>query len=229
MKRRSQHKTTTAANRAAGFTLLELLVVLAVVGMLATLGYLGFEMMMVRTRLHGDAVGIANALQRARALAVRHGAIVVAQPSAAAPDELEFFFDDNDNQTWDAGEEEAQPPCTLTLTKNPQASVHFWSATTDDPDPTAAMDGLTARAGLPAVVVIELDGSVRDTGGIRIGMGPFPRSVPEASDFERNFMEVRIVTAATGRTELRKFIPGEDPPYQPRMRTADGTNWKFYH
>lgn len=216
--------------RSTGYTLLELMVVMTVAVLVATMGYMGFEQMMVRTRLQGDAVGISNALQRARALAVRHSSIVVAQPTTTPSDELEFFFDDNDNQIWDAGEEEAQPALTLTAARRPEGSVYFWSVDTDTPDSAAAMDGLTVRAGLPSVVVIEMDGSVRDTGGIRLGMGPIPRNEAPATDFEHNFMEVRIVTAATGRTELRKFIPGDDPPYQPKMKLPDGSpNWKFYH
>lgn len=216
-----------------GFTLLELLVILAIVMVVATLGYVGFEQMMVRTRLQGDAVGISNALQRARALAVRRSAIVVAEVNFGPTDELVFYYDDDDDQTWDlADEEEAQPPLKLTSTGRPETSVYFWAADSDAPDPVAAMDGLTTRAGTSAVVVIEADGSVRDTGGIRIGMGPWPRvGIAKEDDFQRNFMEVRIVIGATGRTELRKFIPdyGSDPEYQPRLTSADGSpNWKFY-
>lgn len=233
MRRRdSTHRSHR--REARGFTLLELLVVMAAIMLVATLGYVGFQQMMVRTRLQGDAVAISNALQRARSQAVRYSTAVVAVATDDPTDMFEFYFDLNGDLIRDPGEDDALPPVRLTYTGRPETTVYFWSADSDNPELVPAMDGLTGRGGgESSVVVIEADGSVRDVGGIRIGMGPLNRTVAAKDDYERNFMEVRIVTTATGRTELRKFIPGDigsDPPYQPRMTSADGSpNWKFYH
>lgn len=213
---------------AAGFTFLELLVVMAVILVVAALTLSNFGMTMKRVKLHGDATAIANTIQRARSIAVRRSKTLVMEIDPTSL-ELVFFFDEDEpeNLTYEPAIDEVAMPA-LSLSKGRQAgtSVRFWSRVDDtSPDAENAMNDFTSRAGKWPALVIERDGSIRDLGGVRIGLGPDPSS----DLFDGNFMEVRVVTAATGRTELRKLIPGQTPPYEIKKETADGSpNWKFY-
>lgn len=218
----------SARRSAAGFTLLELLVIMAIIVVVSTLAFRGFHEALVRSKLLGDTAAIANSLQRARAAALRHGRMVVAEVDATNQ-ELVFFY--NVDQTGDnlvrnlPDDEDVFPPISLSQGRQPGSTVYFWSHPDATPDPDNAMDGFTDR-GDKKVVVIERDGSIRDLGGIRIAMGPLNWSSVE----QVNFMEVRVVTAGTGKTQLRKFIPEAavgDPLYQPKISTSSGTNWRF--
>jgi prepilin-type N-terminal cleavage/methylation domain-containing protein len=213
---------------AAGFTFIEVLVVMAVILVLGALAVANFGVTLKRAKLQGDATAIANSIQRARSVAVRRSRTVVVEIDSAALD-LTFFFDQSEpeNLTFEAGTDElAMPSLQLSPGNQPASSVRFWSRDDDSsPDPANAMHDFTSRPGDDwPVLVIEPDGSIRDLGGIRIGMGPDP----SADLYDGNFMEVAVVTAATGRTELRKLIPNKTPPYEPRKQTPDGPNWKFY-
>lgn len=207
---------------AAGFTLLELLVIMAILLIVSALAYRGFREVLVRSKLLGDTAAIANSLQRARAAALRHGKQVIAEVDGVNQ-ELDFFYNEDESTlARDAGDEDVFPPISLSEGSRPGSTVYFWSYPDTTPDPANAMDGFTDRAG-QKVLVIERDGSIRDLGGIRIAMGKLGWSSPE----QVNFMEVRVVTTGTGKTQLRKLIPGEAVPYQPKMSTPDGTNWRF--
>ncbi len=216
-----------ARRTAAGFTLLELLVVLAVILIVSVLAFRGFREVFIRGKLVGDTVAIANSLQRARAAALRHGTMVVGEIDGTAQ-ELVFFF--NEDQTGDnlvqndPDDENVFPPLTLSQGRQTGSTVYFWSHPDTTPDAAKAMDGFTQRTSDgKRVLVIERDGSIRDLGGIRIAMGQ--HNWTDAAQV--NFMEVRVVTTGTGKTQLRKFIPGEAVPYQPKFSTSDGTNWEF--
>lgn len=208
---------------------------MAVILVLAALAVANFETTLKRAKLQGDAVAISNTIQRARALAIRHSKTLVAEIDPTSL-ELSFFFDEETDSTkpeylvYNAGIDEiAMPSLALSKGNNPATSVRFWSRIDDaSPDPKNAMDKFTSRTGEWPALVIDPDGSIRDLGGIRFGMGPDPS---DPNMYDGNFMEVRVVTAATGRTEIRKLIPGKTPPseaYEPRTQTADGPNWKFY-
>lgn len=227
---------------ATGFSLVELLVALAVVMVVAGVVVSNFKGQMTRMRLEGDAVAISNTVQRARAQALRYSTAVVGEINPTRTNELRFFFDVDDDLQLTAEDQKPCdadppelicppiPPLELSAGKQPEAGVFFWPADKTSPDPANAFDDLTSRttAGLWPALVIEPNGSVRDLGGIRVGMGRFPTSNP----YDANWMEVRVVTLASGRTEVRKFIPGAIKPasgYQVKMKVVgEGTNWKFY-
>lgn len=217
---------------AAGFTFFELLVMMAIILVIAAVAMANFGVTLKRAKLQGDATVISNAIQRARAVAIRRSKTMVVEIEPTSL-ELFFFFDEEDDPTepgylvYDVGVDEiAMPSIFLTEGRTPASSVRFWSPIDDaSPDAENAMADFTSRSGLWPALVIDSDGSIRDLGGIRIGMGSDPTSAPYT---DGNFMEVRVVTAATGRTEIRKLVPFKDPPYEPRQQTPNGPNWKFY-
>jgi type IV fimbrial biogenesis protein FimT len=68
-----------------GFTLVELLIVVALIGVLAALGAPAFTKMMERGRLRGAAEGVFSDLQLARTEAIKRNAEVWVTFSSAAP------------------------------------------------------------------------------------------------------------------------------------------------
>lgn len=124
------------------------------------------------------------------------------------------------------------------------SNVYFWAATDADPTvKTDTVEGLTTKPdGVTDDTMLEADGygdwevgavfldngSVVEEGSIRFGMGPFG-----GSDTQVNFLELRIAPKASGRIELRKYIPMPVGAYEPKGADDDPQNgyryeWEWY-
>jgi type IV fimbrial biogenesis protein FimU len=90
-----------------GFTLVELLVTLVVVGILASLAAPAFDGVFERARADTDTGDLVRALNLARLEAINRGASVYVQPvDNGWNDELVVFVDTNGDGSWAADEDD---------------------------------------------------------------------------------------------------------------------------
>ncbi|MFV8784170.1 GspH/FimT family pseudopilin [Microbulbifer sp. SA54] len=93
-------------SRSAGFTLVELMVVMAILAIVISIGVPSFNTLIKNNRLSAASNDIAGALQFARAEAVRRGRTVQVQALANdIANGLQVWFDENSDGNYDAGEE----------------------------------------------------------------------------------------------------------------------------
>jgi prepilin-type N-terminal cleavage/methylation domain-containing protein len=183
--------------RNAGFSLIEAMVVIALIGILATLGLPAFLGMINRSQLLGTTRELAALMRSARIEAVRRGVPTVVIPTA---DGFTAFVNDArdvqgrfSNLTRDADELVEIGRLSLPRRVHVAApaldnSVNTFSGTA--PTPPFAPN-------LPIVGAVFMpDGSALAEGAFRVADGT-----------ERNFFEVRLAPRLTGHVLVRKFDP----------------------
>ena len=230
----------------SGFSLVEAALVLAVLGIMLALVVPAIGVMSVRGRLSGAVDRAVQVLYRARAEAIQRGVPSVVRTDF---DEEELFaFADVDDAAGNPGSDlrfdpdPAKPDrntdyvigrLVLRCETHPETCVRFWGVEDAAPEGGGAVRGLTPdprsteSSLLPALVVFEPDGSVRDAGAIRLAMARLDR----ADDSQGNFFEILIAPRATARIEVRKFVPHPSvgsAGYQPRDTTPGRPNWKWF-
>ena len=187
---------------ARGFTLLELLVVLAIAGIAMAIGIPALQNMVVRSRTEGFAREISSLIQRSRLEAIRRN-----RPAFV-------YFDESKNQIAAFIDVDGDGKYDPDSTK-PVGSADFELGRLDKPEYLTYEDekGATGKNSLDGLsksivgddtgLVIRPDGSVDKAGAFRV------------SDVRGNHLEVRIAPAATGRVEIL-------------MHIEDGTNKGWY-
>lgn len=192
-----------AKSSTAGFTLLELLVILAIILIFALIGYPAFSNWIDQARITAVVRSVASKLQLARQEAIKMNAQVVAQPDFDR-DEILFFV----NVDGDPGFEFDPDPAAVYKTADYELArlalpsdyeFTFWSPDDKAPEGKTAIEGFTATSAPLNAIVFVPHGSVLDTGAIRI------------ADARSNFFEIRIEPRATGKAEVLKYHP--DPPW----------------
>jgi prepilin-type N-terminal cleavage/methylation domain-containing protein len=166
----------------AGFTLLELLVTLAVLGIVLAISIPGLLAVHQRRLLEGGGERVTVFLQRARFLAIQRN-----RPQRVVPDPgagVLFLDADGDGVLDDV--EKLDGVAVLS------GGVRFGGP----PGDSAAVAGFTLSGG-SRIAVFRPDGSVLDGGAFRL-----------LDAAAKNFLEVRVVEPATGLTRLRKWDGG---------------------
>lgn len=168
--------------RVAGFTLLELMVTLAVLGVVLAISIPGLLSVRQRRLLEGGGEQVTVFLQRARFLAIQRNRSQRVVPVLS--EGIVFLDGDGDGVLDDV--EKLDGVVALS------GGVRFGGP----PGDSAAVDGFTLSAG-SRIAVVRPDGSVLDGGAFRL--------VDAEGD---DFLEVRVVEPATGLTRLRKWDGG---------------------
>lgn len=214
-----------------GFTLVEALVVLAVVMLVLLLGFPALQNMIVRGKMEGAAQQASTLLRSARFEALKSGGAAGAARSWTArvvvkadfaTDEIVTFVDLHDGL--------GEPRSDLLF--NPVAGapakttdyelgrfrlpsgVQFWGPGDAVPEGADAVEGWTddpAGAGLPPLAVFRSDGTIEEAGALRLGDG------------RGNRLEVRVSPEATARVEVRKL----DADGVWRARGDGGKTWEW--
>jgi len=166
--------------RAAGFTLIEALVVLAILFVLLTLGLPELLRVVHRSKLEGMAQGVSGLMRSARYEAVKQNV------------NTRVIVDYGNDRVIAATVDGAGDPIQQLGAQPLPDTIDFW-AWNEDPRGANAIDGFTTTA-TGGWVEFRPNGSADTVGAIRLADG-------------RNFLEVAVATQATGRIELRKAEP----------------------
>ena len=180
---------------AAGFTVVEMLLVVTVIGIASVMAYPALQQFIHRNKILGIAQTTSTLMREARFEAIRRGVPCVVHADGATNEVIVFVDVDGD------------------LTFNPDLTETTFRATDYELRRYNRPAGVTFTApgaqppifgftGLPTLpwngAVFQTDGSIRDLGGMRFG------------DERGNYLEARVEPAASARVSLRKW---------------DGSNW----
>lgn len=198
------------ARRQGGFTLVELLVVLAIAGIVMGAAMPAIYNAILRNQTEGAVREAASLLQRVRLEAIRSNrtGIVLLDP---ANRQLVAFVDVDGDRAFNPDPTATPRTADFEVARLPlPASIEFRDE--GDQRGQQSVDGFTAVGGDPWAIFLP-DGSVADSGAFRF------------ADPRDNFFEARVEPAATARIEVRKWSPtdGEwqapgdpaDPAYKP--------------
>lgn len=190
-----RQRPTAAAQ--SGFTFIEILVVLAVVGLMALWGYPALLGMMNRVKLTTSARQTAIAMQQARAEAVKRGVSALVQYLDGASCGLSSgkgcfitFVDADGDRVFTDGTD-----TLLGGRYSPPVGIDLWGPTDSAAEGPNAIVGFTTTDG----PVFKTDGSVETAGAFRL------------RDAGGNFLEVRVEFAGTGKVVTQKWFGGGNP------------------
>lgn len=206
-------RTRLATRSIAGFTMLEIMIVLAILLVIAAVGFPALQSAIRRSKLEGYVRSTAFMVRKARLEAVKTGSQVGVHVDV--PNRIVYTFIDADNSC------------------DPSPGEDLLTAATDGvgnelllfegPGGTAAVDGLNniTASCPPAVpsgagggwVIFRPSGEAVESGGFRFG------------DPNGNFLEVRIEPKATGKVSLLKWDATTNTWFE---NHKGGKVWEWY-
>jgi len=170
-------------SRASGFSLIELVIVMAIIGLAAFLGYPAFLNMLHRARVEGAVRQAGNEFRAARLEAVKRSSRIYVQAD----------FGTDRLVTWreasTPADEVLQPLVDERLREMAlPKGVSFWGPA----DAAAEGPAATDPASTPVFTFLS-NGAAKEIGGFRM------------ADERGNFLEVHVDPPATARVALRKY------------------------
>ena len=186
--------------RPEGFTVLEMMVVVAVIGIISLMGLPALQNMILRSKHEGAARQISMLIHRAKMEAVKQSVSTVVAIDPAAQT-VTAFADVNDDGDFkfdpDGGADYRTTDYQIGGTFNLPAGISFkFHDDSTDPDDVASGFHVVPWSATN-VAVFDSDGSVREVGAFRTG------------DLEKHYLEIRVDPQATARVEIRKWDGAE--------------------
>lgn len=203
-----------SARRAAGFTLIEVLVVLVLAGILMAFTAPFLDRFLQRNKIEGIARQTATLMQVARLESLR-GRAPVRVVADYDGDVVYAFADHNRNGVLDAAPDRE-------LARHPlPKGVSFWGAENEAPEQADALghfddDSSCSECPRGGWEEFKTDGSAVQTGAIRFG------------DERGNFLEVNVTSLATGKIEVRKYDPESEAYWVQGEVGGRGKSWEWY-
>jgi len=188
----------THSGRRGGFTLIEALVVLAIVGIIALILIPATQKFMHRSRMEGFARQVAMVCNEARLESIRRGVNVIVRIDTTNNDVF-AFADVNGSDSTKPPDMLFNPDTSVTDPKRTDYQVARLHIPGDiqriAPGALKTEDGFTTdpTSTTQGIAVFQSTGGVKDAGAFRFG------------DAIKNFLEVRIAPAPTARITLRKW------------------------
>jgi len=182
----------------SGFTLIEMIVIVAVIGIMATIGIPNLLRVVHRAKIEGIARETSSLMQRARSESVRQNVPTVVRFDLVRNEVVAFA--DVDGLTV------VDPPDSIfnPVVGEPHRTTDYEIGRYQLPNlvsfqaPAADGDGPVKNftaAGAEFVALFNPNGAIEDTGAVRFG------------DLRGNFLEIRVEPAATARVQMRKWDP----------------------
>jgi prepilin-type N-terminal cleavage/methylation domain-containing protein len=182
-----------------GFTILEIMVVVAVIGIVALMGLPALQNMILRSKHEGAARQISMLMHRAKMESVKQSVSTVVAIDPAAETVI-AFADVNDDGDFkfdpDAGADYRTTDYQIGGTYSLPSGIDF--AAHDGTDNDKIAEGFFDVTWSDTnVAIFESDGSSSALGAFRTG------------DLEGNYLEIRVEPQATARVEIRKWDGAE--------------------
>ena len=183
---------THGRTRPAGYTLLEIMVVVAIIGIVSLMGLPALQNFILRAKHEGAARQISMLMHRAKMEAVLQSVPTVVSVDTAN-ETVTAFADINEDGDFAfnplAGADYKTTDYQIGGTYRLPSGVDFLA-----PGAEAVVDAFFDVSWNTAnVAVFGSDGSVRETGAFRTG------------DLEGNFLEVAVEPKATAKVQIRKW------------------------
>jgi prepilin-type N-terminal cleavage/methylation domain-containing protein len=203
-----------SARRAAGFTLIEVLVVLVLAGILMAFTAPFLDRFLQRNKIEGITRQTGTVMQVARLESLR-GRAPVRVVADYDGDQVYAFADFNRNGVLDAATDRELARYPL------PKGVSFWGAENAEPEQADALinfDDDSSCSSCPegGWADFKTDGAAARTGAIRFG------------DERGNFLEVNITSLATGKIEIRKYDPESKEYWVQGEVGGKGKSWEWY-
>lgn len=184
--------------RPRGFTLIEMIVIMAVIGIAVLIGLPSLQELIHRSKMVGATRDTTTLMQRGRLESIRESAPALVQ------------VDVNTNEVWafvdadSSGAREAGEPFLMSFTLPSGVSLKA-------PSGQQAVEGFAFDDPIGTAVFLN-DGSVEAAGAFRFG------------DFRDNFLEVRVAPRSTARIEIRKWNAVENAWQE---QGEGGSQWQW--
>jgi len=174
------NRSRKSRDRGKGFTLVEVIVIVAIVGMLIGIGIPALQRLIVRSKLEGAAKQTATMMLSARFQAIKRGETVLVQVDTESLDII-AFVDSDLSGSYEGANDTLLNAAALT------AGVEFAA-----PDSQDVIQGFETTGDV-GTARFNPDGSAGATGAFRF------------ADARRNYLEVRVDPIANARVEVQKW------------------------